>query len=198
VKEIKTAEDVAGWFGVCRDEIGRLPKAVYKGTGCGAWISGRREGEEWDHDDNWWGKVEPGAPLAQLMIGSIVEGSDLSFDKTFDLPVEEGVLSEWMDELESLTSAEWERANYDWFYLKKGDDLLAVVKHTWDGVEVEWVEKGLNPTPLEEAAVAFVQGEGTITKHDVVSGAFTVNERSTFEHNGVEYVLEHFEPESGY
>jgi len=68
----------------------QLHHYVYKYTECGAWIS-------WDN--------------SSVTIGSIVEGSDAEFDKTFLFPVSSDILDEWVSELEELCEEAWIEAN---------------------------------------------------------------------------------------
>lgn len=80
--------ELAKWYG--EEDEDRLPKAIYKGTECGAWI-------QWDN--------------ATVTIGSIVEGSDAEFAETFTFPVSSETVEEWLEELEDLTDAAWHEAN---------------------------------------------------------------------------------------
>lgn len=84
---IQNIEDYAEYIGI---ETEHLKRAIYKGTACGAWI-------EWDEE--------------KLMIGSIVEGSDAEFDRTFYFPVESEKIEAWFEQLEELTDEAWREAN---------------------------------------------------------------------------------------
>ena len=70
----------------------QLPRSIYKYTDCGAWIT-------WDDDS--------------VTIGSIVEGSDAEFFRTFSFPVDTADLDAWCEELEQLTDEAWHEANDD-------------------------------------------------------------------------------------
>lgn len=70
----------------------QLNHHVYKYTDCGAWIA-------WD--DN------------SVTIGSIVEGSDAEFQKSFTFPVDSDELDAWITELEQLCDEAWHEANDD-------------------------------------------------------------------------------------
>ena len=62
--KVNNIEEYASYLGIPVDS---LKRSIYKYTDCGAWI---------DWDDN------------RVTIGSIVEGSDAEFSKTFLFPVE--------------------------------------------------------------------------------------------------------------
>lgn len=68
----------------------RIERDLYKYTACGAWI-------------NWTEE--------SVTIGSIVEGSEAEFYKTFLFPVELPELDAWIEELERLTDEAWIEAN---------------------------------------------------------------------------------------
>ena len=85
---LNNIHDVAKWYGV--GDPDRLPKAIYKGTECGAW-------SQWD--------------TATVTIGSIVEGSDAEFSETFTFPVSSETIEDWMEELEGLCDEAWREAN---------------------------------------------------------------------------------------
>ena len=85
---IRKIEDFAIFFGSV--SVDRLERDVYKYTNCGAWIN-------WDEKS--------------FTIGSIVEGSDAEFDKTFEYPVESEAVDAWLDELDRLTDEAWHEAN---------------------------------------------------------------------------------------
>ena len=68
----------------------QLHHYVYKYTDCGAWI-------------NWNDTT--------VTIGSIVEGSDAEFSRTFTFPVDSDLLDAWLAELEDLTTGAWIEAN---------------------------------------------------------------------------------------
>ena len=70
--------------------VSSLKRDVYKYTDCGAWI-------DWDDD--------------RITIGSIVEGSDAEFSKTFLFPVNIAYIDNWFEELEKLTDEAWHEAN---------------------------------------------------------------------------------------
>ena len=73
-------------------DVEHLKRDVYKYTACGAWI-------EWTD--------------RTVTIGSIVEGSDAEFDRTFEFPVYLSEIDNWFDELERLTDEAWQEANGD-------------------------------------------------------------------------------------
>lgn len=85
--KINNIEEYASYLGIPVDS---LKRSIYKYTDCGAWI---------DWDDN------------RVTIGSIVEGSDAEFSKTFLFPVEVSRIDNWLDELERLTDEAWHEAN---------------------------------------------------------------------------------------
>ena len=85
--KINNIEEYASYLGIPVDS---LKRSIYKYTDCGAWI---------DWDDN------------RVTIGSIVEGSDAEFSKTFLFPVEVSRIDNWFDELERLTDEAWYEAN---------------------------------------------------------------------------------------
>lgn len=85
---LNNISELARWYGVDNEE--RLPKAMYKGTECGAWI-------QWDN--------------ATVSIGSIVEGSDAEFAESFTFPVSSETIEEWLEELEDLCDQAWREAN---------------------------------------------------------------------------------------
>lgn len=87
---INNITDFANHIGV---EVKHLERAIYKGTECGAWIN---------YDDE------------KLTIGSIVEGSDVEFSKTFYFPVKLDEIDSWFTQLEDLCDEAWHEANdYD-------------------------------------------------------------------------------------
>ena len=63
---------------------------MYKYTNCGAWI-------RWNDD--------------YMEIGSIVEGSDAEFSRTFKFPCIAKDVDNWLEELERLTDEAWQKAN---------------------------------------------------------------------------------------
>ena len=46
-----------------------------------------------------------------MTIGSIVEGSDAEFSRTFDFPCTTDEVDDWLEELERLTDEAWHEAN---------------------------------------------------------------------------------------
>ena len=70
--------------------VSSLKHDIYKYTDCGAWI-------DWNDES--------------MTIGSIVEGSDAEFSKTFKFPVSMDEVDEWYEELEQLTEEAWHEAN---------------------------------------------------------------------------------------
>lgn len=86
---INNIKDLASHFGTTPEH---LEHALYKGTDCGAWI-------------NW--------TCSKVNIGSIVEGSDAEFSRSFSFPFDSRDVDLWLDELEGLTTAAWNEANAD-------------------------------------------------------------------------------------
>ena len=86
---IYNIHDLATHFGTTE---GNLERAIYKGTNCGAWI-------------NW--------TCSKVNIGSIVEGSDAEFSRSFEFPFDSSAVSNWLEELETLTTSAWNEANAD-------------------------------------------------------------------------------------
>ena len=87
--KLSTINDYAKYRGV---DIAHLEKDVYRYTDCGAWI-------KWsDHN---------------MTIGSIVEGSDAEFSRTFAFPTTTEEVDAWFEELERLTDEAWIEANTD-------------------------------------------------------------------------------------
>lgn len=84
---INNIDDYANYLGITTDCVER---AIYKSTDCGAWIT-------WNDDT--------------ITIGSIVEGSDAEFAKTFHFPTSTNNINAWLDELDSLTNEAWLEAN---------------------------------------------------------------------------------------
>ena len=88
-------------------EVEHLEHDVYKYTLCGAWIC-------WD--ENW------------VQVGSIVEGTDAEFERTFEYPFDSDEMDHWIGDLEKLTSKAWKDANMNelmvclvgggWLYFK--------------------------------------------------------------------------------
>jgi hypothetical protein len=78
----------------CIKEIAEIEKyirdSIYDNTCCGAWF-------QFD--------------VLGFTIGSIVEGSDAEFSKSFNFPVESLEIESWINELEDLTDDEWNKAN---------------------------------------------------------------------------------------
>lgn len=72
------------------DDPEKLHRAIYKYTDCGAWIS-------WDEKS--------------VTIGSIVEGSDAEFSRTFLFPFTKDEVDDWVAELEQLCDEAWHEAN---------------------------------------------------------------------------------------
>ena len=87
--KIKNIHDLAEHFGTTPEH---LEHAIYKGTDCGAWI-------------NW--------TCSKVNIGSIVEGSDAEFSRSFEFPFDSSAVDNWLDILEGLTTAAWNEANAD-------------------------------------------------------------------------------------
>ena len=84
---IRSIEDYSHYLGIAVDD---LEHALYKGTACGAWIT-------WDEKS--------------ISIGSIVEGSDAEFSKTFVFPTDTESIDKWLDSLEDLCDEAWREAN---------------------------------------------------------------------------------------
>ena len=72
--------------------VDRLEHDVYKYTDCGAWI-------QWDSSG--------------VEVGSIVEGSDAEFDRSFIFPFSSETYDAWIEELEMLCDQAWHEANDD-------------------------------------------------------------------------------------
>ena len=85
---INNINDIAKGKGL--ESAEQLHHHVYKYTDCGAWIA-------WDD--------------SSVTIGSIVEGSDAEFSKSFCFPVDSDVLDAWVNELEALCDEAWCEAN---------------------------------------------------------------------------------------
>lgn len=85
--DIRNINDLANYIGV---ETSYLNRAMFKYTDCGAWI-------DWDDKS--------------VSIGSIVEGSDAEFSKTFAFPFTSEEYENWMIELDVLTDEAWAEAN---------------------------------------------------------------------------------------
>ena len=86
---INSINDYCDHVGV---DVQHIKRATYKYTDCGAWI-------EWDDDS--------------ISIGSIVEGSDAEFARTFHFPTTMEAIDAWFEELEYLTDEAWREANFD-------------------------------------------------------------------------------------
>ena len=84
---IKDIEDLCEYFG---SDVRHIERDIYKCTACGAWI-------EWDN--------------YTVTIGSIVEGSEAEFSKTFRFQFSSADLDSWLDELDELTDEAWHEAN---------------------------------------------------------------------------------------
>lgn len=87
MKMINNISELAAAFGTSPEHIGRT---LYKSTECGAWIS-------------WTDET--------VTIGSIVEGSDAEFDRTFNFPVALETIEDWISELEVMCDEAWHEAN---------------------------------------------------------------------------------------
>lgn len=87
--KINNIKDYADYVGV---EVEDLERATYKYTDCGAWI-------RWNDEE--------------MEIGSIVEGSDAEFDRTFKFPTTSEAIDNWFEELEQLVDEAWHEANGD-------------------------------------------------------------------------------------
>ena len=87
--KINNINDLAAHFGTTPEH---LEHAIYKGTACGAWIA--------------W-------TCSHVDIGSIVEGSDEEFFRSFKFPFDSSAVDDWLEELEGLTTAAWNEANAD-------------------------------------------------------------------------------------
>ena len=86
---INNIEEYANYVG---STVGSLKRDIYKYTACGAWV---------DWDDK------------KVTIGSIVEGTDVEFSKTFFFPFDSKEIDTWFDELEELTDEVWYEVNND-------------------------------------------------------------------------------------
>lgn len=86
---INNINDLASHFGTTPEH---LEHALYRCTDCGAWI-------------NW--------TCSKVNIGSIVEGSEAEFSRSFSFPFDSRDVDLWLDELEGLTTAAWNEANAD-------------------------------------------------------------------------------------
>ena len=86
---INSIKDYCDYVG---STVQSIKRDTYKYTDCGAWI-------DWDDDS--------------ISIGSIVEGSNAEFSRTFDLPCTTEEIDDWFEELERLTDEAWHEANDD-------------------------------------------------------------------------------------
>ncbi len=93
----ETLADLLTYHGV--DSINALSRAVYKGTSCGAYA---QEPNERDRAEGY-----------ELIVGTIVEGSDASFYEPLKFPL---TVKEWDDaiaRLEDQAEEAWNEANED-------------------------------------------------------------------------------------
>lgn len=87
-KLIQNINDVAEkCFGTTVD---RLTRDVYRYTHCGAFIA--------------WSE-------SQVTIGSIVEGSDAEFWRSFEYPFDSDEIDHWIADLEKLCDEAWKKVN---------------------------------------------------------------------------------------
>ena len=86
---IHNINEAAAAHGTTPDHLNHY---AYKYTDCGAWIS-------WDEKT--------------VTIGSIVEGSDAEFSRTFTFPFNSELADAWINDLEELCDQAWHEANDD-------------------------------------------------------------------------------------
>lgn len=118
---INSIKDLINYWGWSSDTpIESLPKMVYKGTDCGAWIQLQTEDGEWHGEGELTGIGE----VIGFRIGTIVEGSDADVGpQEFTFPVTANEVQEWINEMESEASFLWHEANDDYDEDDEGDDL---------------------------------------------------------------------------
>lgn len=78
----------------------QLEHDLYKYTECGAWITLTND---------------------TVSVGSIVEGSEAEFSKTFEYPFESEAFDSWIEELEALVDEAWHEANDPPMYSNPND-----------------------------------------------------------------------------
>lgn len=98
---INSIDDIVKGKGLEKPD--QLSHYVFKYTDCGAWIA-------WDEKT--------------VTVGSIVEGSDAEFSRSFCFPVDSDKIDEWIGELEELCEEAWHEANDD----EEDEDDDAVVE----------------------------------------------------------------------
>ena len=96
---IERVEDLAELWGTTPEHLSR---AIYKGTECGAWC-------DWDG--------------ACFNIGSIVEGSDAEFSRTFFWGCLESEVNNWIEDLEQLCNEAWHEANDDDNVMEEDEEI---------------------------------------------------------------------------
>lgn len=104
---IENLHDLCLYFGV--NDPMQLPKGVYYHTKCGPWITlTMLDGSEFYFDV---GECPIEQEVKSFTIGTIVEGSDAEFSKSFILPIETKDVTDWMTEMERTSDETWEEAN---------------------------------------------------------------------------------------
>jgi hypothetical protein len=191
MQTIATLGDLCEWLGLAPEDYKRLSKAIYKGTDCGAWVRVREEGGDWQSPEDFSG---PEVDLEMVQIGSIVEGSDAEFDMEYGCPVDASVLDEWLEELESLTSQEWDRANNEHFLLRDPEGHNVAVVNHGDKTKVHWL---CDVTPALGRVEGMVKGLLRREEHldHLGNGATTEKDDVPFEVGKSKWVLRRYEPE---
>lgn len=118
---ISTFGDLIQHFDAAHDTPASLSRRLYKDTGCGAWLSFETTDglKSEEHEEK---EFPLDMPLASITIGTIVEGSEATFDQSFDCPVDSANLDAWIQEMEGLAAEAFEEANEGEDEEEEGDD----------------------------------------------------------------------------
>ena len=133
-KTFQTFRDFCDYFGV---EPARLPRAIYKGTACGASITFHMaDGGKTYEGHEGLAALTPDSPVISVAVGSIVEGSDVEVSpRDLDFPFTAAQWEEAVEAVEEEADFYWRRDNLDHFLVTRPGVMRVPVA---EGVDAGW------------------------------------------------------------
>jgi hypothetical protein len=198
VPAIRSLADLCDYWGAETPED--LNSRVYAETTCGAYISILLEYEDEDgwgfpalesqwfgDDDGGWGSIEREDTILSFKIGTIVEGSDVTYESDeFLIPCTVEEMKNWIEDMEHAATRSWKVANLNYYALRLAgeSDHISYVLAPDGGIEdvEDW--------------------NNVLDDHQVIFDAFSAHcgiegdpcER-LFEFSGLTFKVEDFEQE---
>lgn len=156
-KTISNLRDFAALMGV--DDPRRMPRALYKGTACGASLGLTLENNGRIYEGSkGWEALTFDSPVVGVTVGSIVEGSDVEVcPRYLDFPFTAAQWGEAVEGVEDEADFYWRRDNLDHFCVTRPGVMFPPVVEAVDvgGGTVLWHGSGAPQdtlTPAERQA----------------------------------------------